>query len=77
MSVGHILEGVLANKDLQLNEWVYMLSSELCIRSGFKYLEIKAEILIYCLRLILSCQTQMLSFYSRDRGIYLTVLMLL
>lgn len=41
-----------------------VLSSKLCIRSKFKYQEIKAEKLISCLIFIFWCQTQMFSLYS-------------
>ncbi len=50
-----------------------VLSSKLCIRSRYEYLEIKAEMLISCLIFIFWCQTQMFSIYSKNKGIGLTV----
>ncbi len=55
-----------------------VLSSKLRIRSRWKYLEIKAEMLISCLIFIFWCQTQMFSVYSKKKkGIGLTVPILL
>ncbi len=54
-----------------------VLSSKLFIRSRYEYLEIKAEMLISCLIFIFWCQTQMFSVYSENKGIGLTVPILL
>ncbi len=52
-------------------------SSKLFIRSRYEYLEIKAEMLISHLIFIFWCQTQMFSVYSKNKGIGLTVPILL
>ncbi len=54
-----------------------VLSSKLFIRSRYEYLEIKAEMLISHLIFIFWCQTQMFSVYSKNKGIGLTVPILL
>ncbi len=54
-----------------------VLSFKLLIRSRYEYLEIKAEMLISCLIFIFLCQTQMFSVYSKNKGIGLTVPILL
>ena len=50
-----------------------MLSSKLFIGSRCKYLEIKAEMCISWLIFIFWCQTQMFPVYSKNKGIGLTV----
>ncbi len=59
------------------NGWVQtkgaIVSSKLFIRSRYEYLEIKAEMLISRLIFIFWCQTQMFSVYSKNKGIGLTV----
>ncbi len=54
-----------------------VLSSQLFIRYRYEYLEIKAEMLISWLIFIFWCQTQMFSVYSKNKGIGLTVPILL
>ncbi len=54
-----------------------VLSSKLFIRSRYEYLEIKAEMLISHLIFIFWCQTQIFSVYSKNKGIGLTVPILL
>ncbi len=54
-----------------------VISSKLFIRSSYENLEIKAEMLISCLIFIFWCQTQMFSVYSKNKGIGLTVPILL
>ncbi len=61
------------------NRWVQTkgASSKLFIRYRYEYLEIKAEMLISHLIFIFWCQTQMFSVYSKNKGIGLTVPILL